>query len=273
MYRGLTFTECIEQLEGKKIIIYGTGHIGKKFLVALRRMGMESQIVCFAKTANVKPQENVEGIAVRSIGEIKGCDESVFCLAVHSAIKDELIQELERNHIKNYIWIYPYLYRMLLGAPVEENLVVSVDKIKSTCVKDYRMAIRLLAIEQYLGINDYGYELYIKAEALHCSRETAEKRLHKFCELIRNWMRYGYNSKHKALISEDYEIIDGNHRVSLAIYFGEDDIKCDVYSLPDGISQLHGEEAMLTKEILVNTGFSTEEMNVMEEAMRRIKGE
>ena len=272
MHGELTLAECLERLKQNQIVIYGTGHVGRKFLLALKKLGLESQIACFAKTTHAQPKENIEGIAVRSISEITGVDEDIVCLAVHSSIKDELIHELKKNNIRNYIWIYPYLYRMLLGAPVAENVAVDVDKMKNACLKDYRMAIRWLAIEQYLGKNDDGYDLYIKGEALHCSRDTAEKRLHKFSGLIRNWIKYGYDSKHKVLISEDYEVIDGNHRVALAIYFGEKHITCDIYSLPDGVSQLHGEEAMLTKEILVHAGFSAREISVMDEMMERTKG-
>lgn len=267
MYKDVTLETCLDLLRKNKIVIYGTGYVGKKCLQALKKLGLESQILGYAKSTQALPQECIDGISVRCISELAEYKDCLFCVAVHSSIKDEVIEELERHSLNNYIWIYPYLYRILLGKAVQENVMVETSALWEHCRTDYRMAIRWLALEQYLGMNDDGYELYIKAESLHCSKETAHKRLHQFCDLIDTWMKSGYDSEHKILITEDYEIIDGNHRASLAMYFGVKYLKCDVFSLPDGVLSIQSEETMLSLEVLQREGFTEEEIDRMNQVI------
>lgn len=270
MYSNLSINELEQLLKEKKIIIYGTGHIGKKFLLALKRLGLVEQITCFTKTGHVEQEENVNVIPVYTLSQINVGKNSIVCLAVHESIRDEMIEELKRNQIENYVWIYPYLYELLLGAPLKENIPVSVARLKVASKNDYRMAIRFLAIEQYLGKNDCGFDMYIRALSLHCSQETAKKRAEQFCRLIDDWSMSGYNSEYKVQLSQNYEIVDGNHRVALAMYFGEKNILCDMFFLSYPISNLHGEGAMLTKEILLESGFKKEEIQLLDEMMKQI---
>lgn len=270
MYSKLTIKEIEELLKSKEIIIYGTGHIGKKFLLALKKLGLYDNIFCFAKTDDVEAGETIENIPVYKISQITMKDNSLVCLAVHDSICQELILEVEKTGIEEYVWIYPYLYELLLGAPSKENVRLNVNDLRESSKSDYRMAIRFLAIEEYLKKNTCGFDMYINAFLLQCDEKTAKKRLEKFCNLIESWISSGYDSSYKIQVSQNLEIIDGNHRAALAMYFDEKDILCDMFELPFPIVTLHGEGAMLTRDILLKSGFSWEEMNLLEEMMERL---
>lgn len=270
MYSNLSKNEAEILFQQKKIIIYGTGHIGKKFMLALKKLGLRNNVLCFARTDSVKEGEELDAFPVYKISQITMDDDCLMCLAVHSAIRDEMIAELKKNQIEQYIWIYPYLYEWMLGVPIKKDVRISVDCLKEASKLDYRMAIRFLAIEQFLGKNNCGFDIYVRAFLLQCDEKTAKKRLEKFCELIESWIERGYDPEYKVQLSQNMEIIDGNHRVSLAMYFGEKEVVCDIFSLEFPIVELHGEGAMLTKDVLVKAGFVRDEIQLLDEMMMRL---
>ena len=149
---------------------------------------------------------------------------------------------------------------------------MEVADILRTCRNDYRLAIRRLVIEQYFGNNDLGYDLYVRAESLHCEKRTARERLKKFLDLIHSWEKEGYTPNSRIRINSGYEIIDGGHRVATAQYFGQKRVRCDIYSDETSVTEIHGEEAMLTEGVLKACGFSAKELAVLREINRVIGG-
>ena len=59
----------IEVLKKKRIVIYGTGHVGHKFYKVLKQNGLEKQIVCFARTGDVQAGETLDGTEVHCFEE------------------------------------------------------------------------------------------------------------------------------------------------------------------------------------------------------------
>lgn len=256
-----------------KIIIYGNGHVGRKFYKALKMHHIEKNILCFAVSYQKENQAEINGIPVREIEKINEKEIAIICIAVHEVLKDEIINVLEKKGIKKYIWIYPFLYELLLGKPVGRNVSIELPEILKTCVNDYRFAVRHMAIEQYFGKNTIGYDMYIRAEALHCNRDTSEKRLQNFCKLIHCCEQFGYNKNSTIQINTDYEIIDGNHRVTIARYFGEDNVVCNIFPASNSVGELHGLNAMLTENVLLEGGFSKTEIGIMNNTNKIITGD
>ena len=113
------------------------------------------------------------------------------------------------------------------------------------------MAIRLAAIECYYGENDFGYDVYLRAEGIHCSEETARKRLSGFEKLINSWEQNGYNAEYAISVNQQGEVFDGNHRLSLALYHRLEKIPCDIYN------------TTLSVECLQKKGFDSDEINLL----------
>lgn len=260
--------ELLDYLKKSRIVIYGTGHVGKKFFWALRKNGLLQNTACFAVSEVSGNLSTVEGIPVRSIEDLSSEDSILVCVAVHEALKDEMIHTLQRLGMSEYVWIHPFLYDLLLGEPIKRDVEIEVSQILKTCREDYRLAVRWMAIDQYFGKNILGYDLYVKAESLHCEERTAQERLKRFLELIRFWEKTGYLTDSRIRINLRYEIIDGRHRVAVAHYFGQKTIRCDVYSDQTTVTKLHGEEVMLTEKVLRDHGFSVREMAALKEINR-----
>lgn len=267
----MSVRELIKRLENGRIVIYGTGHVARKFLKVLQKHQLDRNIVCFAVSAGEKEKNPIEGFSVQNIREIRL--DSIVCLAVHEAVKNEMEGILQDMEIKNYIWIYPYLYELLLGAPVKKDVKVKLKDIMQTCKDDYRISIRHVVIDNYNKKNINGFDLYIRAQALHCNVKTAEERLKNFCELIRGWQLHGYDESNRVFINEDYEIIDGIHRIALANYYGQGEIMCHIFKGDIRACDIHGENVMLTKKVLLQNGFTIEELEELDEINKVIKGE
>ena len=260
--------ELVNCLENNKFIIYGTGHIAHKFYKIIKRKNLKKNLICFAVSSGEKEKEAIDGIIINNIKRVE--KDSFICIAVHESIKDEMIDNLQKLGIENYVWIYPYLYEMMLGEPIKTDVSVNLSDILQTCESDYRIAIRYVAIDNYFKKNNYGYDMYIRAQAIHSSEKTAQERLYKFCELIRSWTEKGYSKKCVVSLNESNEIIDGTHRVTLAKYYNQDKIVCNIFSGKNNLFEIHGKEAMLTKDILINNGFSLDEIDILNNINKKL---
>lgn len=264
--------QLLEQIEKQNIVVYGAGHIARKFLKALKLYYYDQKILCFVVSVPEESEQTIEGIPVRTVDWLTEHRDLLVCIAVHEALRHDIAVTLQNVGISRHIWIYPCLYELLLGVPVETNVKVDLEDIVRTCVDDYRLAIRYATIEQYLGKNKVGFDLYRRAQALHSSPETAEERLAAFCRLIEKWRKNGYDEQSRIAINTGYEVIDGNHRVALAKYYDQKQIVCDIYEKRIAVTELHGENAMLTDSVLLREGFSDKEIKYLDSMNSMIKG-
>ncbi|MCI8567059.1 MAG: hypothetical protein HFI39_12250 [Lachnospiraceae bacterium] len=266
--------ELLKRLHDSRIVIYGTGYVGKKFFQALKNNGLVQNVVSFAVSKVPADLTVIEGIQVHSIEHIAFGDSVMVCVAVHEALKDKMIGTLEQMGMRKYVWIHPFLYELFLGRPLKRDVDVEVENIVQTCRDDYRLAVRWLVIEQYFGKNNLGYSLYERAESIHCEKYTARERLKKFLELIRSWEKTGYLEDRRIQINSRYEIVDGRHRIAAAYYFNQRTVRCDIYPGEVPVEKLHDEEVMLTEKVLTDHGFSVKEIGLLAEMnqMKHHKG-
>ena len=273
MNRNMSTESLLTRLSKKRLVIYGTGFVGKKFLSALKQHNLYANITCFTVSENVKSYDDeIEGIPVRYINELDEEKKNMlFCIAVHESLVKEIENNLEKLRIKEYIWVYPFLNEMFLGQPLKRNVLVKIDQIIESCLNNYGLAVRYLAVEQFFGKNQIGYNLYVRFHALYCRRETAEQRLIEFCNLIKNWKERGYDKRKRILINSQYEVIDGLHRITVAKYFGEEYVVCDVFSNKISAASLQGNKALLTEQALRESDFDKEEGEVLRKVNQMLK--
>lgn len=91
----------------------------------------------------------------------------------------------------------------------------------------YDMIVRLLAIENYYGKNNFGWDLYRKQQNTRKAEEWegAESR---FRALIKSYEDNGYDVNSEIQIGSDLRIWDGSHRMALAMYHKHYKISCKV---------------------------------------------
>lgn len=258
----------LENLERKAIIIYGTGHVARKFYRALGKYHLQSQVQCFVRTEAVRSGERFEGVPVYCFKNISIESDTLVCLAVHESIRDE-IEDTVKKVTGQYIWIYPYLYELMLGKPEQRDVEVAVSKLLKGFQEDLRLGVRLAAIEQQDKKNDYGFDYYVRAQMLHCDQETARHRLGQLLRLIVRWKKEGYERTHVLTLNRNYGVIDGNHRLAMAVYMGQERMFADIYPTNLSVEDIHGREPMLSKELLLERGFTPEAVRKLEKIQER----
>lgn len=258
----------LSELAEKEIIIYGTGYVGHKFLRVLQEYGLDHRVRCFAVTRKPEKELKVDGIPVCDIGSLPLNENTLICLAVHDSLREE-VERAVKKRTEQYMWIYPKLYEWLLGEAEQTNVQVEVGSILKNYKEDVRLAVRLAAIEQQEGKNSVGFDYYIRAQMLHCDEYTARKRLKRFRKLVTDWETLSPSSIPPLSLNRDYEMIDGNHRLSLAVYYGQKKILCNIYPTKLRVEEIHDPAAMMKKITMKERCFNLEEMQKLEEIQER----
>jgi hypothetical protein len=259
--------EFIKLMQNKRILIYGAGYVASIFLEALRKHGLEQNIAGVVVTESVTAQKYLGEYQVKTFHCADLKENMIVCVAVHEAIEKEIESALIQRGVIDYIWIYPFLNALYMGRPVKEKQWIEINNMILQYGNMYGMAVRWAAIDDYYGNFQGGLELYKKAMKIHCSEATAEERARRFIRLMQDWDAHGYDQNRQIAINFDYEIIDGEHRVALAFYHNQKRLQCDIYSERN----IHKENVLMTKEILLMGGFTQKEITRLDKVMEYIK--
>lgn len=253
-------------LRNKGIYIYGAGYVSNLFYEKLKRENLGKNLKGFIITFRNFKKENF-GYRVSSIDEVKICEDDIICIAVHETLLKEIESILLERGIKNYIWVYPYLYDPVVDTNQVERIEwVDIKKFKPSMEGQYGIALRCYAIEEYYGKNREGYRMYERGMAVYSDLRTARLRKERFKRLILNWEEKGYLENELIYINEDYDVVDGEHRMALAIYHQLDRVKCRFCAG----GNIHEKYAKMTAEVLRENDFSEDELRKLDEINRRI---
>ncbi|MBE5854572.1 MAG: hypothetical protein E7297_04320 [Lachnospiraceae bacterium] len=262
------FTSVINNLENNSFFIYGAGFVGDFFYDLLRCKGLQNHVKAFVMS---KPNENEhEGVPVISINDVPD-EKAYIVIAVHESVLTEIEEQLDKRKLGNRTWIYPYLYRLWLGKPIQTSIRVPVKQIWNQERNRYAIAVRYLAIDQYFQKNSVGYDLYRKSMGLPKYKSTVEKRLGGFQNLIEDWGQNGYRDHNAIRILDDDTVVDGKHRLTTAIYFGEKDIVCDIFSAhnKEPIEMIPDAKKMIVDN-LPALGFTENDIQLLDETIKLI---
>lgn len=111
------------------------------------------------------------------------------------------------------------------------------------------IVVRYLAIEDYYGKNKYGFELYKKMQGKRIDEEYIETSVDAFVKLIESFER-GYDEQSEIVLDEGLDLVDGSHRMALALYHGVKEISCKVYN--EKIAVNYGVEWFLKNDFSLN---------------------
>lgn len=264
--------ELLDKIKSNKFLIFGHGFVAKRFAEIIVKKELQHNFMGYIVSNCGGNYDKEIGESIYSKEWIEDKHNLIVCVAVHESLKNEIISDLKKIQSDNeYIWIYPYLFELMLDAPVVQNIWIDVYDIVKKSSIGYYVAVRYLAIEQYLGKCNNGYEIYLKVQSLYSDRYTAYKRLEQFINLIKNWVSSGYDEHFIIKLNRNYEVIDGAHRVSLARYFNVKKVKCNVFQTDVSPLEIHGNKGILSKEILYGGGFTDLEIEQIKLAQYKME--
>ena len=256
--------ELYTYLENNRILIYGAGYIGDNiFYSGLKKKGLDYNVVSFVTTTG--SDQKVDGLEVRCIDDIDSSDDYLICIAVHDSILQDIVDNLEKRGFKKYLWITPFRFQILLGKPKAKGIDVSLKKIWSSERKRISIPTRLLVVEQFYGNNTCGYDIYRHhLNLFEKSEKTSQHRLKSFINLIQSVEQLGMDDTECIAITQNGDIIDGAHRVSLAIWFRYKYVRCDIYDASDDYRKIHCEASSPDIENADKLGFNNSEVREIE---------
>ena len=93
----------------------------------------------------------------------------------------------------------------------------------------YDMIVRLLAVENYFGKNDYGFDFYRRMQASRKSEGWVGPAEERFRNLIKSYDEKGYDSKSKIILDKNLHLVDGSHRMAMAMYYNQPRISASIH--------------------------------------------
>lgn len=126
----------------------------------------------------------------------------------------------------------------------------------------YDMIVRLLAVECYFGKNDYGFDFYKRMQIGRTGKDWAEKAVDIFKDLIKSFEDKGYDTKSEILLDRNLHLIDGSHRIALAMYNHIDKINAKVVN--------QDMDVFYSIEWFYVNGFTKEECDILRSKYREL---
>ena len=111
-------------------------------------------------------------------------------------------------------------FQDILSMQCKENELLRLD-----------IVVRLLAIENYYGKNDYGFDLYRKMQRRRQGEQSGEEAVEQFKKLILSYEQNGYDPASAVIVDKNLLLCDGSHRIACGIYFHQTEITINVLSV------------------------------------------
>ena len=126
------------------------------------------------------------------------------------------------------------------------------------------MIVRHLAIDNYYGNNDFGFDLYRKLQDARVKKGYSEEAVKKFYALIESYAKNGYDPSSYILADKELKLRDGSHRMAMATYLNLPEITVAVFNATTSL--------VLDYNWLLSHGFSADEVEILRtkaDSMRR----
>lgn len=144
----------------------------------------------------------------------------------------KVYKKLRRIGAEPFYNIEGYLHRKYRdGQILYEGDVALKDIILSQYHNDdyenYRFVngvVELAAIEDYYGLNNYGFRMYA-----HMQEDCDFDWIARFKKLIKSYEKNGFDGRHYVQLAKDFAVMDGSHRIMLALYSNMEFIYAKVY--------------------------------------------
>lgn len=104
-----------------------------------------------------------------------------------------------------------------------KHIIISVKEVFCQNIgkggfRRYDMIVRLLAVENYYGLNSCGMELYYRMQSRRNETINAQSAVDRFRKLIESYDKDGYDPHSEIELGKDLCLIDGSHRMAMAMY-------------------------------------------------------
>lgn len=115
------------------------------------------------------------------------------------------------------------IVRHLNNIFLTKHITISVrevfcQNISKEGFRRYDMIVRLLAVENYYGLNSCGMDMYYRMQSIRNEAINPQLAVDRFRKLIESYEKNGYNIHSEIELGRNLCLIDGSHRMAMAMY-------------------------------------------------------
>ena len=211
------------------IYIYGAGKVGKRIFHLIKRENKQQKVKGFLVSNLDGNPSNIEGIPVYQVDAVSEKDTLVL-LSVTDIYQNEILETLKEKAFSNILYAYKYSFLEYEGEEKETPDTITID-LRELLMQQflqgggenqflrYDIIVRLLAVEDYYGLNDIGFGLYKKMQDLRVRPGYSSYAVKRYLELISSVENNGYIEDSEIIVDRNLRLLDGAHRIALAIYY------------------------------------------------------
>lgn len=233
--------------ENQVIYIYGAGNIGKKVLSLIKKTDSAiKKVKGFLVSDLVGNPKMLDGFPVTIPKNLQD-RMSLVLVSVTDIYQETIVEDLKQLGFENVIVAYKYSFMeddnfSAFPKSIRINTTeLLMCQYKEGLFNRYDIVVRLLAIEEYYGKNNYGFSLYERMQSQRAQDMSYGKiSMQRFIKLIESYEKKGYKENSELIIDEKLHLVDGSHRLALALYFGVTRLTARIVQRDDEV--LYGKE-------------------------------
>ena len=217
--------------QSEHIYIYGAGKIGKKIYNLLKKKNQLEKLEAFVVSDNKGQPTSIEEKPVIQIEELDNKKSTIF-VSVSDIYQNEIIELLEKLGFENIICAYKFSFLDESDIPkkIPDSIIINIRELLVQQYSNnefgrYDIFVRLLAIEEYYNKNNIGFALYKKMQNLRVHPQYAQSAEKRFKLLIKSFEEKGYDETSEIIVDKNLKLLDGSHRIALAIYHNTPKVK------------------------------------------------
>lgn len=226
--------------ECQNVYIYGAGKIGRKIYGLIKKGNQLVKLKGFiVSNTGGGYVENKPIISIDKINE----KDSTILVSVSDIYQNEILELLQRTGFTNVICAYKYAFLEENDIPQEMPETIMIDlrellvqQYEETKFKRFDIIVRLLAIRNYYGENNLGFDLYRRMQNFRIHSKYADVAEPRFKALIKSVEEHGYDTDSEIYVDRNLKLIDGSHRIALAIYHNIKKVRVRVLNRFENVS-------------------------------------
>ena len=273
----MTTEELIRAIEDRGCVLYGTGYVAGLFLRALAARGLENRVRCCLVTKKEPGADAFCGHPVYAFAqaEMPAPEEApILCICVHETVLSAIRAQAEARWPGPVVWAYPHIFPLFFG---EGRYVEYMSPWRLALCQgagDHWLAERYAALREHLEEPQAhrAGDLYVKLQSAFTKADTAKKRLERFYELEKSYgAKGGFDPACPLLVDEKGRVIDGLHRLALALYHEEALIPCRVAAANRWYTVLFDERVRVNTKAMERLNLTQEEKALLTGTWRALR--
>lgn len=204
----------------EQLYIYGAGKIGGQILKLLELSGQEEKLLAFIVSEKGNSQKCLSGFPVMPIEELADKTVPIF-VAVSDRYQEEILSLLANRGFINVVNVYKYacLAEDIPGKVEVVPLLEFLQKqVRDSYINRLDIMVRLVAIEDYYRNRPDAFRLYMWMQEYRNGKGYGDTARKRFERLLSSYDACGWDLNTEIQVDKDYQLLDGAHRVALALY-------------------------------------------------------